>query len=75
MELKNMFLQTDETSEKLIELINQIMEIPDETESRGYSKATKAVLSHKKINSLGWKARYNMAEGIKTTLHQLKNME
>lgn len=31
MELKNIFLQTDEASEKLIELINQIMEIPDES--------------------------------------------
>ncbi len=50
---------------------NVIFELPDTVEAQGYSTATKAVLNHKKINDLGWKARYTISDGIKRTLCKL----
>lgn len=52
-----------------------IFEIPDATEAAGYSKATKARLDSKKINTeLGWKARYGIKEGLERTISVLKEM-
>ena len=45
-----------------------VFEIPDETEKAGYSTATKAILSSEKINGLGWKAKYDIKQGIEKTL-------
>ena len=45
-----------------------VYEIPDETEKAGYSTATKAILSSEKIKSLGWKAKYDIKQGIDKTL-------
>lgn len=49
-----------------------IFEIPDVIESAGYSKATKARLNSSKLNDLGWKAKYDINEGIVRTLKMLK---
>ena len=48
-------------------------EIPDKIESAGYSKATKARLNSKKLQELGWKANYDIGEGIKRTISILKS--
>ena len=52
-----------------------IFELPDKVEAQGYSTATKAIMSHKKINELGWKARYTISDGINRTLYKLEHME
>ncbi|MBO4390451.1 MAG: NAD-dependent epimerase/dehydratase family protein [Lachnospiraceae bacterium] len=49
-----------------------IFEIPDELESSGYSKATKARLDGSKLSSLGWSAAYDITAGIERTLAILK---
>lgn len=51
-----------------------IFELPDKAESAGYSKATKARLNSSKINhNLGWKARYNVQEGLERTIDILRS--
>ena len=45
-----------------------VFEIPDATEQAGYSKATKAIMSGEKIKELGWKARYDIKQGLERTL-------
>lgn len=45
-----------------------VFEIPDAVESAGYSKATKARLDSTKLQGLGWKALYNIEEGIERTI-------
>ena len=52
---------------------NVVFEIPDAIESAGYSKATKARLDSTKIQELGWKAFYNINNGISRTIEILKN--
>ena len=49
-----------------------VFEIPDAVESAGYSKATKARLDSSKLNSLGWKAKYDIKTGIVRTIEMLK---
>lgn len=49
-----------------------VFELPDETEKAGYSTATKARLAGKKINELGWNARYDIRQGLGRTLDILK---
>ena len=52
-----------------------VFEIPSEVESAGYSKATKARLDNKKLLQLGWKAKYDIKEGIDRTIKVLKNID
>lgn len=49
-----------------------VFEIPDAVESAGYSKATKARLDSSKLNSLGWKAKYDIKTGIVRTMEMLE---
>lgn len=42
-----------------------VFEIPDENESRGYSKATKAMLNSSKLEQLGWQAKVHMKDGLR----------
>lgn len=49
-----------------------VFEIPDAIESAGYSKATKARLDGSKLQELGWKAKYNIRNGLKRTMDILK---
>jgi len=61
----------------IAELANKkvVFEIPDEIESSGYSKATKARLDGRKIKKLGWKAKYDIKNGLSRTLRVLKAEE
>ncbi len=45
-----------------------VFELPDAIESAGYSKATKARLNGNKLKGLGWKALYNINNGIERTI-------
>ena len=51
-----------------------VFEIPDAVESAGYSKATKARLDSQKLQCLGWKAMYDIKEGIGKTICVLKDI-
>lgn len=45
-----------------------VFQLPDEMEKRGYSVATKAVLSAEKIKKLGWTAHYGIKDGLFRTV-------
>ena len=45
-----------------------VFEIPDAVESAGYSKATIAILNSEKLQALGWKAQYNIHDGLSRTI-------
>lgn len=49
-----------------------VFDLPDATESAGYSKATKAIMENNKIRTLGWSAQYTMQTGLERTLRILK---
>lgn len=52
-----------------------VFEIPDAIESAGYSKATKARLDSKKLQELGWSAKYDIKSGIERTIDILKTID
>ena len=52
---------------------NVVFDLPDAVEAAGFSKATKARLDGSRLRALGWKAGYNMEEGLKRTLMILSN--
>lgn len=52
-----------------------VFEIPNEIESAGYSKATKARLESSKLQKLGWKAKYDIKGGIERTIDMLKKID
>lgn len=45
-----------------------IFDLPDETERKGFSKATKALLNSNKMKDLGWSCKYNIETGLEETL-------
>lgn len=47
-----------------------VFEVPEETEQRGYSTATKAMLDAAKLEELGWKARVSLPEGLECSVAQ-----
>ena len=49
-----------------------VFDLPDETERKGYSTATQAVMDNKKILSLGWKPLFNIKNGLQNTLEILR---
>ncbi len=50
-------------------------EIPDEVESAGYSKATKARLDGSKLEGLGWKPKYDIQTGVERTITILRETD
>lgn len=52
-----------------------VFELPDEIESAGYSRVTKARLDGTKLKSLGWNACFNIEAGIKRTIKILKELK
>lgn len=48
-----------------------VFDIPDSTEQKGYSTATKALLDTEKIETLGWKPQTHMREGLRKTVQEL----
>lgn len=45
-----------------------VFDLPDETERKGYSTASKALLNSEKLELLGWQARYDISAGIQETI-------
>jgi nucleoside-diphosphate-sugar epimerase len=52
-----------------------IFELPDESERRGYSTATKALLDPTRIQQTGWKAHYDITSGLNRTVAILKELQ
>ena len=50
-------------------------ELPDDIESKGYSKATKARLDSTKLKKLGWRPKYDIRLGIERTIDVLRETE
>lgn len=51
-----------------------VFDLPDETERRGYSTASKAVLDAGKLRALGWQASYDINTGIRETIDILREL-
>lgn len=45
-----------------------VFDLPEESERRGYSIATQAILSPDRLFALGWNPRYDMREALKRTI-------
>ena len=52
-----------------------VFEQPDAVEQAGYSRATKARLDSSRLHALGWKAKYNIRDGISRTVTILREMK
>lgn len=70
-----------EYAETLAQLagVRVTFDLPPEAERRGYSAVTRAVQNPSKLEALGWRARWTLREGLKSTLAALgrapKNIE
>lgn len=53
--------------------VDVVYKLPEDKEQRGYSTATKALLSSEKVKSLGWNAVYSIQEGLHRTVSILKD--
>lgn len=49
-----------------------IFELPDETEKKGYSTATKAIMDAGRLRKLGWTPQYDIHTGIRETMDILQ---
>lgn len=49
-----------------------IFDLPEESERRGYSIATHAILAPERLLKLGWTPRYDMREALRRTIEILK---
>lgn len=52
--------------------VQLVFDLPPESERRGYSAVSRAVLRSEKLMRLGWSARYNLEEGLARTLKIIK---
>ncbi len=48
--------------------VDVVFDLPDESESKGYSPATRAIMDISRIKALGWSPRYSIDEGIRRTM-------
>ena len=62
-------IAADHTGKKVI------FDLPNETERRGYSTASKALLDAGKLQALGWKAHYNIDDGLRAVIDILRELE
>ena len=73
-------INSDITLKDLAEIIASsvgkkvVFELPNETESKGFSKATKARLDSNKINKLGFNPEYDIRSGVVRTIDILKEI-
>ena len=52
-----------------------VFDLPDERERTGYSTATKALMDAGRLRELGWKAQYEIKNGIFETIDILRELE
>ncbi len=53
---------------------NVVFELPDNIEKAGYSNSMKSLLDSRKLQGIGWKAGYNIKEGIERTIEILSKI-
>lgn len=53
---------------------NVVFELPNEVEKKGFSTATKAVMSNDKIYSLGFEAKFDLESSVKLTIKILNQL-
>lgn len=73
---KNSNITIREIAQHLANLSNKkiIFENPSDKEKNSYNPVSKSVLDPSKLESLGWKARYNAADALKRTVSILKQI-
>ena len=49
-----------------------VFDLPSESEAKGYSVATKAILDNRKLKEINWTGKYSIQDAISRTLHILK---
>ena len=54
--------------------VSVVFDLPDAQEAAGYSVATLALMNGSKAQSLGWRARYTLADGMRSTVQQMRKM-
>lgn len=54
--------------------VSVVFDLPDAQEAAGYSVATLALMNGSKVQSLGWRARYTIADGLRSTVQQMRKM-
>ena len=52
-----------------------IFELPNDVEKSGYNLVTKSVLNAKKLEALGWNAKYDIKDGLMRTLKILSQIQ
>jgi len=50
-----------------------IFDLPSETEQKGFSIATQAILDNSRIKSIGWQPKYEMKDALERTIKILKS--
>lgn len=55
--------------------VRVIFELPEESEKRGYSMATKAMLDAEKLEAIGWQAQVHMPEGLACTVESVRDLK
>lgn len=50
-----------------------VMEVPDETERKGYNPVSKSVYSVEKLKTLGWQPATSIKDGIRKTINHLQS--
>lgn len=51
-----------------------VFELPDEVESKGFSRSNDCILDNSKLKALGWNAKYSLKEGLLETIEYLSNI-
>ena len=49
-----------------------VFDLPDEVESRGFSKPQNCILNNEKLRAMGWSGHYTLKEGLEETIHILR---
>ena len=52
--------------------LDVVFDLPSEIEKQGFSKATNAIIDCKKINDLGWHAKFDIESGLKRCIEILR---
>lgn len=68
-------LQLRDLAGKLAEINNKkvIFELPDETEKKGFSKASTAILDNQKLKETGWDSIFTLEESLAHTVKLVKD--
>lgn len=68
-------LQLRDLAGKLAEINNKkvIFELPDETEKKGFSKASTAILDNQKLKETGWDSVFTLEESLAHTVKLVKD--